>query len=409
MRRRQFVRATGAAGVAGLTGLAGCSGAVPGGGSDTFTIGVLGPKTGPLSTLWSFYEENVELAIEQINGDGNVVHDGGGIDAGGSTREVDYVAYDTESKPNVGVSAAERLVDSDGVSVMLGAMSSTTTLAIMEVSKSKQVPQITSVSVNQKITGSAWHEYMFRNKDTDTIRAKWITRAIAEEMDVDSIGMIGPNNDFGVGRMETFAGRLEERGVTTTTQQAVNPDQRSFLTELEKIRNSGAEALYLVINDPIHGELMIPEARQVGFETIVGTGPVGVPEMPEKVGDPLDDVYVEVTFPNDAQGTVDHVNSWAESLTAFTDGEVSPNYIGAPTYDAVNLVCDAAARADSTDPEPLTEAMGSPSMTGVFPYPEFTLEFRGENNQAEVVSGLGQWSADGGWSLDVRTGPFAES
>jgi hypothetical protein len=51
--------------------------------------------------------------------------------------------------------------------------------------------------------------------------------------------------------------------------------------------------------------------------------------------------------------------------------------------------------------------MADASVMGVFPYPEFTLEFN-ENNQAEVVAGIGQWQKDGGeWSLTVQTGPFA--
>ncbi len=387
----------------------GDDGASTGGGTSPVTIGVLGPKSGPLSRLNSFYTANIELAIDQINGGGNFVHDGGGLDVGGSTREVEYVYYDTESKPNVGASAAERLIEQDGVSVVLGAMSSTTTLAIMDVLEREEVPGITSVSVNEKITGSEGNRWFFRNKDTDSMRAKFISQAIADEIGFDSVGMIGPNNDFGVGRMDAFAEALGERGVETLTRQSFNQEAQSFLSELESIKAEEPDALYMVLNDPTHGVQMVPQASQVGFENMIGTGPLGTPQTPEKVGDPLEGTHIEITFPNEAKGTVDHVTTWANNLEEATDGEVPPNYIGAPTYDAINAIVDSIGQAGEVAPGPIRDAMAGTSMLGVYPYPEFTLEFDG-NNQAQVVAGLGQWQKqDGEWSLTVQTGPFASN
>jgi len=385
----------------------GSDGGSTGGSSEPIQIGILGPKSGPLSRLNSFYTANIELALDQINGGDNFVHDGGGLDVGGTTREVDFIYFDTESKPNVGVSAAERLVEQEGVSVILGAMSSTTTLAIMDVLERTEVPGITSVSVNEKITGSEGHEWMFRNKDTDSMRAQFISQAIAEDVGFDSVGMIGPNDDFGVGRMEAFASALGDLGVETFTQLSFNPDAQSFLSELEQIKSEDPDALYMVLNDPTHGFQMVPQARQVGFENLIATNPLGSSDVPEKTGDPLEGTYIEVTFPPEPAGVADHVDAWASNLDEATNGEVTPNFIGAPTYDAINVIADSIQRAGEVAPGPIRDAMAEASMTGVYPYPDFTLQFN-ENNQAEVVAGLGQWQKESGeWSLTVQTGPFA--
>jgi len=391
----------------GGDGSDGSDGGSTGGSSEPIQIGILGPKSGPLSRLNTFYTANIELALDQINGGGNFVHDGGGLDVGGTTREVDFTYFDTESKPNVGVSAAERLIEQEGVSVILGAMSSTTTLAIMTVLERTEVPGITSVSVNEKITGSEGHEWMFRNKDTDSMRAQFISQAIAEDVGFDSVGMIGPNDDFGVGRMDAFASALGDLGVETLTQLSFNPDAQSFLSELEQIKSEDPDALYMVLNDPTHGFQMVPQARQVGFENMIATNPLGSSDVPEKIGDPLDGTYIEVTFPPEPAGVADHVDAWTSNLASFTDGEVTPNFIGAPTYDAINVIADSIQRAGEVAPGPIRDAMAEASVRGVYPYPDFTLQFN-ENNQAEVVAGLGQWQKEGGeWSLTVQTGPFA--
>lgn len=428
--RRDVLRATGGLSVIGATGLAGCSGSdsTPdggdggsdgdggdggsdgdgggGGGSspESVTIGVVGPRSGPLSQLWPFYIENIRLAVDQINGDGNFVHDGGGLDVGGETLELEFQAYDTEAKPNVGVNAAERLIEQDGVPAILGAMSSTVTMAIMEVTEEAEIPQITSVSTSPEITQPpTWHEWMFRNKDTAAMRANWIVRGIAENIGAESVGMIGPNDDFGVDQMDTYEERLEEFDVEVTAKQVVNPEQQSFNTEFQQIHSDDPDLLYLAINDPAMGELMVPQARQVGFETIMAPAPLSSPDVPESMGDAINDVYVEVPFPADPEG-ISHVDQWTGALDSATDGEIQPNFIGAPTYDAVNLVADSIERAGSTDPSAIRDAMTETSMTGVYGYPEFTLEFD-DQNQADVQSGIGQWQ---GGNLEILTGPFAE-
>ena len=423
LKRRRFLKATGAVSAIGLAGCTGGGdggdgsgdggdggggdggdGGSTGGGSASVTIGVLGPRSGALSSLWPYYSENVKLAVEQINGGGNFVHDGGGLDIGGETYDLEFQAYDTEAKPNVGVSAAERLIEQDGAPVILGSISSTTTLAVMEVTKDAQVPQITSVSTSPKITNPPdWHEWMFRNKDTAAMRASWITGGIADEIGAGSVGMIGPNDDFGVDQMNTYEEYLAELGVEVTAKEAFNPDQQSFNTELQRIKSDDPDLLYLAINDPAMGETMLPQARQVGFSNIMAPAPLSSPDTPEKIGDPLNGVYVEVPFPENPQG-VEHVDQWVDALESATGGEVPPDYIGAPTYDAVNVIADAMVRAESTDPVAIRDALAEASMTGVYGYPEFTLTFD-EHHQADVQSGIGRWQ-DG--NLEILTGPFAQ-
>jgi|GEM_PF-5929943 len=388
----------------GEDGSSGDGGSTGGGGPSSVTIGVLGPRSGALSSLWPYYSENVKLAVDQINGDGNFVHDGGGLDVGGNSVDLEFQAYDTEAKPNVGVSAAERLIDQDGVPVILGCISSTTSLAVMEVTQESEVPQITSVSTSPKITSPPdWHEWMFRNKDTAAMRASWITQGIANEIGAGTVGMLGPNNDFGVDQMDTYEEYLAEHDVDVTNKIAFNPDQQSFNTELQQIKSSDPDLLYMAINDPAMGETMLPQARQVGFPNIMAPAPLSSPDTPENYGDSLDGLYVEVPFPSNPQG-ISHVDQWVSALESATDGEVPPDYIGAPTYDAVNVIADSIVRAGSIDPADIQRAMTEASMTGVYGYPEFTLEF-GEHNQADVQSGIGRWQSD---NLEILTGPFAQ-
>lgn len=404
--RRQFVKTTGlsAVGLAGLAGCVGGGGSDGGGGSSTVNVGVLGPRSGPLSQLWPFYFENAKLARDQINGDGNFVHDGGGLDVGGESVTLDIQEYDTEAEPNVGVSAAERLIEQDGVPVILGCISSTVTLSVMEVTGDAGVPQITSVSTSPKITNPPdWHEWMFRNKDTAAMRASWITDGIVSEIEPATVGMIGPNDDFGVDQMNTYEEYLAEDGVEVTSKVAFNPDQQSFNTELQQIHSEDPDLLYLAINDPAMGETLVPQARQVGFETIMAPAPLSSPNIPDQIGDPLEGVYVEVPFPENPQG-IEHINQWVNALDSATEGEVPPDYIGAPTYDAINVIADSIVRAGSTDPADIRDAMTEASMTGVYGYPDFTLEF-GEHNQAQVQSGIGRWQ---GGDLEILTGPFAD-
>ena len=348
---------------------------------NTILIGVLNPMSGRVSRLEPYSIGAVKLAIKEIN-------EKGGINIKGKTYKLDYKEYDTECRPEIGIGLAERLIEKDKVTFILGGICSGVTLAVMEVTKRTKVPQVTAVSTHPKITDPKHrHEYMFRNKDTDAMRIKHVSKDMAEELKLKSVALIGPNDDFGHGRSAAYKKVLTSRGIKILDTVLFNPKQEDFLIELQKIKQKDPDALVLCVNAPEHCELLVRQARQVGFKTIIGSASCSSTKLAKKLGSAGEGFIFELPFY--ASPEVPHVYQWAKDFKALNG--IEPNFVSAPTYDAVYAIAEAVRKAQTvTDLAAIRNAFAQTRIKGVYSYPDFILSFD-ENGQAEVASGLGMF------------------
>lgn len=361
---------------------------------NTILIGVLNPMSGRVSRLEPYSIGAVKLAIKEIN-------EKGGINIKGKSFKLNYKEYDTECRPEVGVGVAERLIEKDKVAFILGGMCSSVTLAVMKVTERTKVPQITAVSTHPKITDPKYrHEYMFRNKDTDKMRIKYGSKDMAEDLKLKSVALIGPNDDFGRGRSDAYKKTLVSKGIKVLETILFSPKQEDFLIELQKIKRKDPEALILCVNAPEHCELLVRQARQVGFEKIIGSASCSSIKLAKKLGEAGEGFMFELPFY--ASPKVPHVYQWAKKFKEMNG--IEPNFVSAPTYDAVYAIAEAIKNAQTvTDFKAIRDAFAQTRIKGVYSYPDFILSFD-ENGQAQVASGLGMFK---GGKIVPITGSYA--
>ena len=93
-------------------------------------VGVIGPFTGPSASSGIAMRKSFELAQEEFNSQGGALIDG-------RRKTIQFLFQDTQSKPEVGVSAAQKLLTRDNVEVMLAELlNSSVALAVMELAPS---------------------------------------------------------------------------------------------------------------------------------------------------------------------------------------------------------------------------------------------------------------------------------
>ena len=127
--------------------LVGCGSA----GSDSvIKIGGIGPLTGSASTYGNSVKEGAELLIKEIN-------DAGGING----KQIELIFEDDQATPDGAMQAFNKLVDKDGVSAILGGVTSGATLAIAKNATERQIPMLTPTGTEPSITNEGG-EYMFR-------------------------------------------------------------------------------------------------------------------------------------------------------------------------------------------------------------------------------------------------------
>src|SRR3954463_12532067 len=116
----------------------------------TIKIGVNEPLTGAVAASGNYVVNGAKIAADEINAKGGVL---------GS--KIELVIEDNKSNPTEAVAAAEKLIVRDKVPVMMGAWSSTYTLAVMPKLMEYKVPMLVETSSSDKITVSG-NPYVFR-------------------------------------------------------------------------------------------------------------------------------------------------------------------------------------------------------------------------------------------------------
>src|SRR5688572_15776277 len=135
-------------------------------------IGVTQPLTGAFAASGNYVTEGAKIAADQINAAGGVLG-----------RKIELVIEDNKSNPTEAVATAEKLIGKDKVPVMMGAWSSTLTLAVMPKLMEYGVPMLVETSSSGKITTSG-NPWIFRISPTSEMEAKAFA-SMAKQMGID--------------------------------------------------------------------------------------------------------------------------------------------------------------------------------------------------------------------------------
>ncbi|WP_254271588.1 ABC transporter substrate-binding protein [Haloarcula marina] len=277
LNRRKMLKV---AGLAGLGGLAGCvsttddsdggdgsdgsDGGDGGGGGDTesteteggdggsgdsgpYNIGMVNSLTGSLSAFGERNQRGKELALEAVN------------DVGIDGRELAIIEEDSESESQGGVSAAQKLVNQDGVPFLIGAVGSGVSLAIYE-----SVIQGTDVvQLSQNSTGLSLTDFpgLLRMSPTGRTQSTALANIIAED-GYDSVAVTYVNNDYGQSLTDAF---VEAWDGEIAYNSPHDQEQQSYSSVVSEMNSSGADA-WLFITYQAEFATMVNEVYSSGYE-----------------------------------------------------------------------------------------------------------------------------------------------
>src|SRR5262252_3853425 len=167
--RRTFLKTAGAA--AGAATLGGFP-AVLRAQAPAFKVGVVHPVTGPLAEPGQACRLGAQMAADAVNA-------AGGIKSLGGAR-LELVLGDTQTKPDVGRTEAERVI-TQGAQMLMGSFDSGSTAAMVPVAQQRRVPFLVDISAADAITanvaksvreGQQKVQYVYRNFPTGSTFGK---------------------------------------------------------------------------------------------------------------------------------------------------------------------------------------------------------------------------------------------
>jgi branched-chain amino acid transport system substrate-binding protein len=322
---------------------------------DTIKIGVTQPLTGAFAASGNYVTQGAKIAEEEINKAGGVLG-----------KKIELIVEDNKSNPTEAVATAEKLIVKDKVPVMLGAWSSTLTLAVMPKLEEYKVPMVVETSSSGKITTSG-NPYIFRISPTSEMEAVAFT-PLFKKMAIKDVAFLSTNNDFGLGAANEFAKAAEKEGVKVAARETMDPKATDFSAQLAKIKASGADTVF-VTTAVEQATLILKQAKdqQVTARIITTGGSVSPDQLIAQAGDAANGSYHLVFFtpwfpeavknPDVAKKFVALWNGKGHNVGGLTEG-----FRG---WDGLHVIVEAIKAAGKAEPEAITKALWDVKVKGI--------------------------------------------
>lgn len=226
-------------------------------------VGTLMSYTGALAEYGPAINNGASLAAEELNAAATAVF-GGPI--------IEIVSEDDATNPSIGVDRARKLVNTDGVVAIVGALSSGVSVAVAEsVTIPGQIIQISPASTSPLIAMLPDAEdFIYRTVSSDALQgvvlAQLASGEIVDGLDYDRAAVIYVNNPYGQGLAEAFAAAFTARGGTVTASvghpEEPQPTYASILDQLL----AGDPQVVIAASYPGNATVFMQEARDLyGF------------------------------------------------------------------------------------------------------------------------------------------------
>jgi branched-chain amino acid transport system substrate-binding protein len=364
LNRREFLKTAGSATGVAVLGFPTVLGAQP----RQIKLGAVHPVTGPLAEIGQACRLGAQMAVEAVNA-------AGGIKSLGGAR-LSLVPGDSESKPDVARTVAERLIN-DGAVMLTGAFHSGHTMAIVPVAQQRRVPFLVDISAADVITlnvaqsvkeGKQKVQYVYRNFPTTTVFGR---RAIQFMNEIFKASGISPkravlmytNDPFGKPQSEGFIRAHKELGASFEIVEVIPFPEvpQDLSTEVSKAKAARPDIL-CPITRPASATLLLRELAKQRVD-LLGVLSPGAPGLYEKGQIDALGKLIEYTLDN-----VPWINPLSPRTRRIADeyarrsgGKIFDTNSGY-SYEAILILADVLERARSTDADALVEALRATNM-----------------------------------------------
>lgn len=337
-------------GIVAATAIAGNAAA-----QDTIKIGVTQPLTGAFAASGNYVTQGAKIAEEEINKAGGVLG-----------KKIQLIVEDNKSNPTEAVATAEKLIVKDKVPVMLGAWSSTLTLAVMPKLEEYKVPMLVETSSSGKITTSG-NPYIFRISPTSEMEAKAFT-PLVKQLGIKKADFLATNNDFGLGASKEFSEMLKKESVPIGVMETMDPKATDFSAQLAKIKASGSDTLFVTTAvEQITLILKQAKDQQVTARIITTGGSNSPDQLIAQAGDAANGslhlVFFTPWFPEAVKNpdiAKKFVAIWNEKK--HNVGGLTEGFRG---WDGLYTIVEAIKAAGKAEPEAIQKALWDVKVKGI--------------------------------------------
>ena len=392
--------------------------------AESIKVGIVLPVTGKFARFGEIEKLSFKMAQEEINAAGGV-----------NGRPLEFLIEDTTSKPDVGRSAAEKLISQDRVVMLGGGYSSSVTAAVAGVAINKSFPFLVNTGSADTITQPTAHTPSGRKaaklikslkKENDPAKIaeikakikKFEARAdkevqrilprfrifrlnppvseyasglegfLADVVKPKTAAILHENSLFGTKGASAFEMSAKKLGIKILLKESYDAGALDFKPLLSKVKQKNPDLIYM-ISYVLDASLLMNQSMELRMNPKLFAGAAAgftLPEFSENTGKSGEKVISATLWHQSLPlpGAMAYYKKFKSKYNRETE------YHGAEAYAAAYVIADALGRAKSHSPEDITKALLETDMMTIFGPVKF-VSYGKKINQNKLQTYVVQW------------------
>jgi branched-chain amino acid transport system substrate-binding protein len=290
-------------------------------------VGFMGPLSGDAAVYGEPYRNMVDMAINEINAAGGV-----------NGAQLIPIYEDSKCNGKDASAAAQKLINVDGVKVIIGPFCSGESLAAISVAEAGQVALLSPGASSPDLTGKS--RFFSRDYPSDVTQGKTLADAAYNIKKWKNVVMIQEQTDYALGIYNAFSSNFEKLGGKKVAKEEFPTTATDFRSMLTKLKALKPDALFVDAQTPANAERILKQLKDLKWtpKLIVNDAISGDPKTVEANKAILEGALA-------AEFGIDPNNAKFQSMNAAYKakyGVEAPYQSYAQTeYDAVYIIRDA--------------------------------------------------------------------
>jgi len=309
-------------------------------------IGCVLSTTGLLGPMGQDMMDAARLAVKEINAAGGVLG-----------KPVKLVEEDDATEAAKCLERVKKMVEIDGIKVLVGGMTSGAAMASGPYVAGKKVVMVSPSATSPAISEQEWKKWVCRTTPDDAFQGKVLAEVVLEGKFTKLATMV-QDNPYGVGLEGALVDALKAKGWTGKHVVSIHydPAKKDYRTELGQIRDQAPDVV-LAVTYAEDGIIVFKQALEMGLDKIAWLGCDGNygPGMfaEPKCAEFMEKAIVAGTRAAGWSGATYDKFAAAYKAEFKKDSSVYCDTV----YDAIKLIAQAIEKAGKYDGEAIEKAL----------------------------------------------------
>ncbi len=310
------------------------------------------PLTGPQAKFGEIEKNSYGIAMEEINATGGL-----------KGKKVVLEFEDSQGKPEISRSIAEKLIDVKKQPIIFGEYSSSCSKAIAAVAEERKIPYMVVTGATDDITQQNY-KYVFRMNPTNAYYASGMMSFFKEVVKPTSIAILYESSDFGSSGAEEMVKQAEKFPMKLLVKEKYEKGAVDFKPILSKVKSERPDVIYMV-SYVMDAALLMKQIKELRIDAKLfagGAAGFAIPEFIDSAKDASE--YVVTATLWSPQVAYPGAKEFAEKYKKLYKDY--PSYHGAEAYSALYIIKDVLTRAKSMTPDDIRAAMKTTNIETAF-------------------------------------------